>query len=62
MEITTKIKITPTETPPRREERFPIQELVANPVTYRFERPFAEILSERAADIGAISTAPVFIP
>jgi hypothetical protein len=62
MDITTKIEFTLTETPPRREEQFPMQELIANPVTYRFERPIAEILAERAAEAGTMIAAPVFIP
>jgi len=45
-----------------RKEMMPIQELVANPVRYKFERSMADILTERAAESRFILAAPAFIP
>ena len=62
MEINTEIEITLTEVTDCRKEIMANQELVANPVIYRFERSMAEVLSERAAEFRYMPAAPVFIP
>jgi hypothetical protein len=62
METNIEIEYTLTEVTDSREVIVPMQELVANPVTYRFERSMAEILAERAAEAGYRLAVPLFIP
>ena len=62
METYTEIEFTLSDVTNCRNEIVPIQELVANPVTYRFERSMADILAERAAEAGYMIAAPLFIP
>ena len=62
MEINTEIEFTLTEVNDSRREIIPIQELVANPVTYRFERSMAEILAEQAAEARYMTFMSLFIP
>ena len=50
MEINSDIEFTLTEVTDCRKDIMANQELVANPVTYRFERSMADILAERAAE------------
>ncbi|GEM_PF-6293778 len=55
-------EIALTETLPRREEIFPMQEQTQGPARRGTQKPAAVILAECLAEAGAGMAAPVFIP
>jgi len=62
MKSNTKIDFIPTDDLDFRKAIMANQELVANPVSYQFERSMADILADRAAESNLMTGTPAFIP